>query len=365
MKPARIAVVGVGNNISALVQGVQLYREMARRDPNAELPGVSRADLGGLHVTDLDFVAAFDVARGKVGLPLREAVFAAPNNYPRIVSEITVGEVRVSSGVVLDGVPPHLADVVDPIAADRTIDDVADDISASGAEVLLYSLPTGSRNAVRFYAECAIRAGVAFVNCTPDFIARDPDMAEKFARAGVPVVGDDLASHIGSSVVHRTLLELVAGRGLQIERSYQVNLGGNADFKNLLVRGDTKKQSKHNALGAMSAETVSVVPSGGFLPVLGDQKVGYIHVEAKGWGGVPATLELKLTVQDSSNAAGVIVDLVRIAALAHRAGHAGPVEGAGSLLKSPPLGDLDVSPAALDRQCDAFVKQLDQLGGLS
>ncbi|GHJ47531.1 myo-inositol-1-phosphate synthase [Catellatospora sp. TT07R-123] len=340
----------MGNNISALVQGVAVYRQA---DDPAELPGVTRPYVGGLHVTDLAFVAAFDVAEAKVGRPLGEAVFAAPNNYPRLVSELPDETTVVAMGARLDGVPPHLSDSVGPVGADRTVDDIAGQLRDSGAEALLYSLPTGSAGAVAFYAEAALRAGVAFVNCTPDLIARDPGWAARFTEAGVPVVGDDLASHLGSSVLHRTLLSLVTERGLHIERSYQVNLGGNADFRNLLVRGEAKRQSKHAALGGAYSDRVSVVPSGGYLPVLNDQKIGYIHVEAAGWAGATATIELKLSVQDSSNAAGVIIDLVRLAVLARRAGFAGPVHGAASLVKSPPLGDTDTSPQAFD---DAVIK---------
>lgn len=347
MPPVRLAVVGVGNNISALLQGIHLYKGV---EGDAEkLPGVTRVDVGGLHVTDIDIVAAFDVSSRKVGLELSEAVFAEPNNYPRIVEHLPPTGTVVSMGAQLDGVPSHLADTVEPAVGDRTVDDIADEIRASGAEVLLYSLPTGSSKAALFYAEVALRASVAFVNCTPEAVARDPEIAARFTEAGVAIVGDDLASHLGSSVVHRTVLGLVADRGLAVDRSYQVNLGGNADFKNLLVRGEAKRESKFNALAGVSTENVSIVPSGGFLPVLGDQKVGYVYVEALGWGGTPATIELKLSVQDSSNAAGVIVDLIRLAAVAQRAGVAGPVHGAGSLLKSPPPGDRDVSPHAFER----------------
>ncbi|WP_344440546.1 inositol-3-phosphate synthase [Kitasatospora nipponensis] len=361
MEPVRIGVVGVGNNISALLQGVQVYRNLeAAHGRDAEgLPGVTRCDIGGVRVTDVRISAAFDVAAQKVGLPLTEAVFAAPNNYPRIVEVLESQPVKVSPGARFDGVPEHLAALVPVDAhADRGIEGVVEELLDTRTEVLLYSLPTGSPQAARFYAECALRAGVALVNCTPDPLATDPAIAARFTAAGVPLVGDDLASHLGSSVVHRTLLQLVADRGLDVDRSYQVNLGGNADFKNLLVRGEAKRTSKHNALGDTSSDRVCVVPSGGYVPVLGDQKVGYVFVEALGWGGMPATLEVKLTVQDSSNAAGVIIDLVRLAALARRAGVGGPVHGAASLLKSPPPGDTDRSPDAFDRAAAELARRI-------
>lgn len=318
----KLAIAGVGNNASALVQGVEFYRGAG----GVERPGIGRPLLGGIHVCDVEFVAAFDASDRKVGLPLHAAIFAPPNNYPDIGVAPSTSKAVVSSGIC------NPADAAE-------VRHVARVLSESDAEVLLYSLPTGLPDIARAYAKAAIEAGVAFVNCTPDLVAGDPELLALAEERGVPLVGDDLQSHLGSSVVHGALLALYERRGVTLAGSYQMNVGGNADFDNLRRNGQGKERSKHNALRQKvdHTEKVKVVPSAAYLPYLGDRKVAHISVEGRGWANMPVRVEVKLEVQDSSNAAGVIIDLVRIAAAARRRRQGGfPVE-ATSLLKSAPI----------------------------
>lgn len=247
----RLAVAGVGNNISALLQGIAFYRDLRERTPDAPMPGIRRAVIGGIGVADVELVAAFDVQPEKVGRDLSVAVLAAPNNYPDLGRPIPDQGVEVAPGLRR--------------AADGTVegvDDVTEHLRRSDAEVLLYSLPTGLQWAATAYATAACRAGVAFVNCTPESVARDPQTMQQFLDAGVPLIGDDLASHLGTSVVHRSLLALLAERGLTLESSYQLNIGGNEDFRNLREQGASKRESKLNALrqDGVSIEAVEVIP---------------------------------------------------------------------------------------------------------
>jgi myo-inositol-1-phosphate synthase len=305
----RVAVVGVGNNTSALVQGIAQYRRTGR------LVGVHRPVVDGLGVGDIEFVAAFATSAAKIGKDLTEAIFLPPNNFARLDAELDRAGVPVTRGLVDAG-------EVDRVAA-----------ALAGAEVLLYSAPSGRPETARAYAEAARRAGVAFVNTTSDPVARDPEVLDRFAAAGLPLLGDDLASQFGTSVVHNALLRLLAERGVELVSAYQVNLGGTEDFRNLVENPNTKKQSKLNALS--EADKVHLAPLG-YLPHLGSRKVAHLNIEALGWGGTEVNLDVKLTVHDASGAAGVNIDLIRIAAGALRAGRAGyPVE-ATPLLKSPP-----------------------------
>jgi myo-inositol-1-phosphate synthase len=355
-KRLRIAVAGVGNNISALVQGIYYYRERAGRNGGGPPAGLKRAVIGGYGVGDIDFSVAFDVNREKVGRRLDEAIWSAPNNYPRLDAEVPPLEARVRPGPVLDGVPPHLADSFSMHGEAVSEEAVTRALAETRTDVLLYSLPTGAQNAATFYARCALGAGAALVNCTPDTVARDPALLSAFTDAGIPLLGDDLASHIGSSIVHKALLELFQDRGIDVESSYQLNIGGNMDFKNLTRRGEAKAQSKKNALRGLVSDlsAIDIVPSGGYMPTLGDRKVAFMKVEGVGWGGSKVSLDVTLTVQDSSNAAGVIIDLVRIAGAARDAGVGGFVNGAGYLLKSPPDSTLPRSADRLDMAVEAL-----------
>jgi myo-inositol-1-phosphate synthase len=305
----RVAVVGVGNNTSALVQGVAFYRE------TGSAVGIRRPVIDGLGVGDIEFVAAFARSPEKVGTDLTEAIFLPPNNFPRLGGDLPRANVPVTRGLVD-------ATEVDRVAA-----------ALAGAEVLLYSAPSGRPDTARAYAEAACKAGVAFINTTADPIARDPVWLDRFERAGLPLLGDDLASQFGTSVLHHALLRLLAERGLTLVSSYQVNLGGTEDFRNLVEHPETKKRSKLNALGA--ADKVQLAPLG-YLPQLKSQKVAHLNLEAQGWGGSEVSLDVKLKVHDPSGAAGVNIDLVRIAASALRGGDGGYPAAAAALLKSPP-----------------------------
>jgi myo-inositol-1-phosphate synthase len=326
----RLAVAGVGNNISALFQGVELYHEMLSKGiPESELPGIKNARIAGLGVADLEFVAAFDVNNVKVGMKFNDAILAEPNNYPRLDVAIREQGFVVELGLTSD-------DTDSSGSAFRRIVRV---LRESNAEVLLYSLPTGLQWAATAYARAALEARVAFVNCTPELAARSPELLSEYERAGVPLIGDDLAGQLGASVVHRALLSLLNERGIALTSSYQLNLGGNEDFRNLRNQGGSKRRSKFNALAQDGIDTsnIEIIPSAGFLPQLKDNKVAILNIEGLGWAGTSVSLDAKLKVQDSSNAAGVIIDLIRIAGAAGRAGMGGfcPVAG---LLKSPPDG---------------------------
>jgi myo-inositol-1-phosphate synthase len=304
----KVAVVGVGNNTSALVQGIAFYS-----DGNS-LVGIRRPEVGGIGVTDVTVVAAFAISGDKVGRDLHEAIFVAPNNFPRIGRELPPSGVTVERGLV--------------DAAD--VERVAQALNE--AEVVLYSAPSGRPDTARAYAEVALRAGAAFVNTTSDPVARDETLRARFEEAGLPLIGDDLASQFGSSVVHKALLRLVEERGLTLVSSYQVNLGGTEDFRNLVENPNTKHRSKLNAVGS---DKVQMAPLG-FLPQLKSEKVAHLNIEAQGWGGTGVSLDVHLKVHDPSGAAGVNIDLVRFAADALRNGRGGYLDEAATLLKSPP-----------------------------
>ncbi|MET8085466.1 inositol-3-phosphate synthase [Micromonospora sp. NPDC005237] len=305
----KVAVVGVGNNTSALVQGLALYRQ------SGSLVGIRRPMIDGLGVGDIDVVAAFATSAEKIGRDLTEAIFLAPNNFPRLDCDLPEAGVPVTKGLVD-------ATEVQRVAA-----------ALAGAEVLLYSAPSGRPETAQAYAEAAHTAGVAFINTTSDPVARDPRWIDRFEAAGLPLLGDDLASQFGTSVLHNALLRLLAERGLTLVSSYQVNLGGTEDFRNLVESPNTKKQSKLNALSG--ADSVEVAPLG-YLPHLASQKVAHLNLEAQGWGETAVSLDVKLKVHDPSGAAGVNIDLIRIAASALRNGRGGYCAEATSLLKSPP-----------------------------
>ncbi|WCN83498.1 inositol-3-phosphate synthase [Micromonospora sp. LH3U1] len=305
----RVAVVGVGNNTSALVQGIALHRH------SGSLVGVRRPMIDGIGVDDIDFVAAFATSEEKIGRDLTEAIFLPPNNFPRLDCDLPRADVPVTKGLVD-------ATEVDRVAA-----------ALAGAEVLLYSAPSGRPETATAYAEAAHRAGVAFINTTSDPVARDPRWMDRFEAAGLPLLGDDLASQFGTSVLHKALLRLLEERGLTLVSSYQVNLGGTEDFRNLVENPDTKKRSKLNALAA--DDKVQVAPLG-YLSQLKSQKVAHLNLEAQGWGEMAVSLDVKLQVHDPSGAAGVNIDLIRIAASALRRGQGGHAAEATSLLKSPP-----------------------------
>ena len=311
----KVAVVGVGNNVSALVQGIALHRA------TGSLTGIRRPVLDGLGVADIDFVAAFATSPQKIGTDLCEEIFLPPNNYPRLTSELPLSGVTVRRGLA-GGDPAEVERVAGALA---------------GAEVVLYAAPSGRLETALAYAEAVLQAGAAFVNTTSDAVARDPRLLERYVAAGLPLLGDDLASQFGTSVVHHALLRLLEERGLTLTSSYQVNLGGTEDFRNLTENSSTKHQSKLNALAAegAAADRVQVAPLG-YLPHLKSHKVAHINIEAQAWGETPVSVDVKLKVHDPSGAAGVNVDLIRMAASALRQRRGGYPAEATPLLKSPP-----------------------------
>ena len=333
----RVAIAGVGNCANSLVQGVTFYADAA---PDALIPGLMHNRLGPHAVGDLEFVAAFDVDALKVGEDLADAIWASQNSTFRF-AEVRATGVTVQRGPTLDGLGQYYRELVTESDAPEV--DVAQVLRDSGAEVLVCYLPVGSEHAAKHYAQAAIDAGVAFVNALPVFIASDPEWAAKFELAGIPIVGDDVKSQLGATITHRVLARLFEERGLVLDRTYQLNVGGNMDFKNMLERSrlQSKKVSKTQAVtsnldAAIDPRNVHIGPSD-HIPWLDDRKLAFVRLEGHGFGNAPTSLEYKLEVWDSPNSAGVVIDAVRLAKLALDAGIGGPLEAASAyLMKSPP-----------------------------
>jgi myo-inositol-1-phosphate synthase len=343
MGKVRLAIAGVGNCASALIQGVGYYRNSGSVDS----AGLMNYEIGGVTPADLEFVAAFDIDRRKVGTPLEEAIFAAPNCARIFCKDLLASGVKVQMGPILDGVAAHMADYPESAAVrldNRPPVDVAQVLADSGTEVLICYLPVGSEQAVAHYAEACLHAGVALVNCVPVFIGSDPAWAERFLQAGIPVIGDDIKSQAGATIVHRQLARLFADRGVSLQRTYQLNTGGNTDFLNMLEKDRlvSKKHSKTAAVQSqldvpLDARNIHIGPSD-YVPWQEDNKVCFIRMEGRGFADMPIELELRLSVQDSPNSAGVVIDAVRCAQLARARGLAGPVEApCAYYMKSPPL----------------------------
>ena len=333
----RVAIVGVGNCASSLVQGVQYYQDA---DENATVPGLMHVKLGQYHVRDVKFVAAFDVDAKKVGFDLSEAIFASENNTIKI-ADVPPTNVTVQRGPTLDGIGKYYAETIE--MSDTEAVDVVKVLKDAKVDVLVSYLPVGSEEADKFYAQCAIDAGVAFVNALPVFIASDPVWAKKFADAGVPIVGDDIKSQVGATITHRVMAKLFEDRGVQLDRTMQLNVGGNMDFLNMLERErlESKKISKTQAVTSnlqkeFNTKDVHIGPSD-HVGWLDDRKWAYVRLEGRAFGDVPLNLEYKLEVWDSPNSAGVIIDAVRAAKIALDRGIGGPVVAASAyLMKSPP-----------------------------
>ena len=333
----RVGLVGVGNCASSFVQGLSHYADASS---NAPPPGLMHVDLGGYHVGDIEIASAFDIHAGKVGRDVAEAVFVSPNNTMRFARPERIGAI-VRRGPTLDGIGRYLLDEIQE--ADEPAVDVAEELRRTATDVLVSYLPVGSQSATEFYAEQALAAGCAFVNCMPVFIASDPDWARRFRERGLPIVGDDIKSQVGATIIHRVLTNLFKDRGVRIDRTYQLNFGGNTDFKNMLERERlvSKKVSKTQAVTSQfetppEPEDVHVGPSD-FVPWLADRKWAHIRVEGTAFGGVPLNVELKLEVWDSPNSAGVVIDAVRCAKLGLDRNLAGPLEAPSSyFMKSPP-----------------------------
>ncbi|SDP80352.1 myo-inositol-1-phosphate synthase [Actinopolyspora xinjiangensis] len=333
----RVAIVGVGNCAASLVQGVQYYGQM---DPSGRVPGLMHVDFGGYHVGDLEFVAAFDVDAKKVGRDLSEAVVASQNNTMKIADVPPLG-VSVQRGHTLDGLGQFYSETIEE--SEEQPVDIVEALRESRADVLVSYLPVGSEEADKFYARAALRAGVAFVNALPVFIASDPEWAREFTEAGVPIVGDDIKSQVGATITHRVLTKLFEDRGVHLDRTMQLNVGGNMDFLNMkeLDRLESKKTSKTNSVTSqvrrdMGDRNVHIGPSD-YVPWLDDRKWAYIRLEGRAFGDAPVNLEYKLEVWDSPNSAGIIIDAIRAAKIAADRGIGGPVLSASSyFMKSPP-----------------------------
>jgi myo-inositol-1-phosphate synthase len=346
----RVAIVGVGNCASSLVQGVEYYQNA---DVASSVPGLMHVRFGPYHVRDVKFVAAFDVDAKKVGFDLSEAIFASENNTIKI-ADVPPTNVIVQRGPTLDGIGKYYADTIE--LSDVEAVDVVKALRDAEADVLVSYLPVGSEEADKFYAQCAIDAGVAFVNALPVFIASDPVWARKFTDAGVPIVGDDIKSQVGATITHRVMAKLFEDRGVQLDRTMQLNVGGNMDFLNMLERErlESKKISKTQAVTSnvqreFNTKDVHIGPSD-HVGWLDDRKWAYVRLEGRAFGDVPLNLEYKLEVWDSPNSAGVIIDAVRAAKIAQDRGLGGPVIPASAyLMKSPPqqLPD-DVARAQLE-----------------
>ena len=332
----RVAVVGVGNCANSLIQGVTYYKDA---NPAEEVPGLMHVDLGGYHVRDVEFVAAFDIDSEKVGKDLGEAIWAGQNNTIKFADVPELG-VPVHRGMTHDGLGKYLKEKI--TKAPGSTDDVVGILKESRADVLVCYLPVGSEDATKWYVEQALQAGVGFVNCLPVFIAREDYWDRRFEEHGLPIIGDDIKSQVGATIVHRQLARLFHDRGVRLERTSQLNVGGNMDFYNMLERERlaSKKESKTNAVTSimghdLPADSVHVGPSD-YVPWLTDRKWAHIRLEGNAFGDVPLTAEVKLEVWDSPNSAGIVIDAVRIAKLALNDGVAGQLDGPSSyLMKSP------------------------------
>ena len=338
MGSVRVALIGVGNCATSLIQGVHYYKDA---DPSAAVPGLMHVKFGDYHVSDIEFVAAFDVDAKKVGFDLSEATNASENNTIKIADVPPLG-ITVQRGPTLDGLGRYYLETIEQSDAEPV--DVVQVLKDARVDVMVCYLPVGSEEAAKFYAQCAIDAGVAFVNALPVFIASDPVWAKKFEDAGVPIVGDDIKSQVGATITHRVMAKLFEDRGVVLDRTYQLNIGGNMDFKNMLERDrlQSKKVSKTQSVTSnidhdLGARNVHIGPSD-YVAWLDDRKWAYVRMEARAFGNVPLNLEYKLEVWDSPNSAGIIIDAIRAAKIAKDRGIGGPLLAASSyLMKSPPV----------------------------
>ena len=346
----KIAIVGVGNCASSLVQGIQHYRD---KDAN-EAFGLMHWDIEGYRPSDIEVAIAFDIDKRKVGKDVSEAIFAEPNNTTVFCKDVPQSGVKVQMGRILDGFSEHMKDYADKYtfvpanATEPGENEVVSELKESGAEILLNYLPVGSEDATRFYAKCALQANIAFINCMPVFIASDPAWAQRFKDSNIPIIGDDIKAQLGATITHRTLTDLFRKRGVKLERTYQLNTGGNTDFLNMLnrTRLASKKKSKTEAVQAVTEsrlddENIHIGPSD-HVPWQKDNKICFIRMEGKLFGGVPMNLELRLSVEDSPNSAGVAIDAIRCAKLALDRGEGGVLYPPSAyFMKHPPVQYTD------------------------
>src|SRR3954471_4224456 len=338
----RVAIIGVGNCANSLLQGLEYYKDA---DADAFVPGLMHVDLGGYHIRDVEIVAAFDVVKGKVGVDLAEEMWWTPNDTIKFADVSKTG-VTVSRGMTHDGIGKYLSEIVEKAPGET--DDVVGILKERKVDVVVNYLPVGSESAAKWYAEQILEAGCAMVNCMPVFIAREAYWQRRFEERGLPIIGDDIKSQVGATITHRVLTSLFRERGVHLDRTMQLNVGGNSDFLNMLERDrlESKKISKTNAVTSMldydmGAGNVHVGPSD-YVPWLTDRKWAYIRMEGTSFGDVPLNMELKLEVWDSPNSAGIVIDAVRLAKLALNNGISGALEGPSSyLMKSPPQQIVD------------------------
>lgn len=335
----KVALAGIGNCASALVQGVEYYKDA--KDGEI-VPGLMHVNFGGYHVRDIKFVAAFDINRLKIGKDLSEAIFAEPNCCARFVESMPKLGVKVLPGPILDGASPHMLEAF-KVYSEEDLEpvDVASVLKEVDADMLVNFLPVGSYHATRYYAEAALKAGCAFVNCIPEFIASDKVWAAKFEAAGLPVAGDDIKSQLGATILHRAIVNLFVERGVVIDETYQLNIGGNTDFLNMTLeeRLKTKRISKTEAVTSLVPYDVptKIGPSD-YIPFLKDKKVCYIYVKGRNFGNQPVTLMLRLEVEDSPNSAGVVIDVIRAVKIALDRGISGPLISISAYaFKHPPV----------------------------
>jgi myo-inositol-1-phosphate synthase len=351
----RVAVIGVGNCANSLLQGVEFYKDA---DPDTFVPGIMHVDLGGYHVRDVEFTAAFDVTKDKVGKDLAEAIWAHPNDTYKFADVPKTG-VTVSRGMTHDGLGKYISEVVEKAPGDT--DDVVEILKETNTDVVVNYLPVGSEEATKWYTEQILKAGCAMVNCMPVFIAKGGYFGNQFEQHGLPIIGDDIKSQVGATITHRVLTSLFRERGVHLDKTMQLNVGGNSDFLNMLERDrlESKKISKTNAVTSMldydmGAGNVHVGPSD-YVPWLTDRKWAYIRMEGTSFGDVPLNIELKLEVWDSPNSAGIVIDAVRMAKLALLSGVSGALEGPSAyLMKSPPTQIVDDEAHDLT---EAFIKR--------
>jgi myo-inositol-1-phosphate synthase len=360
-RKVRVAILGVGNCASSLVQGIEYYRNAKQGD---SIPGIMHVELGGYHIRDIEFSAAFDIDKEKVGKDLSEAIFSGHNNTVKFAEVPHLG-VKVERGMTHDGLGKYLSEII--TKAPGPTADIVGILKATRTDVVVNYLPVGSEEAVKWYAEQVLEAGCAFVNCMPVFLAREPYWNGRFEKRGIPIIGDDIKSQVGATIVHRVLTRLFEDRGVKMERTYQLNFGGNTDFLNMLERErlTSKKISKTNSVKSqmkadIGADNIHIGPSD-YVPWLGDRKWAYIRLEGRSFGDVPLNVELKLEVWDSPNSAGVVIDAIRCCKLGLDRKLGGALEGPSSyFMKSPPVQYTD---SVAHQLTEAFIDGSDARGG--
>jgi myo-inositol-1-phosphate synthase len=365
-KKIKLAIAGVGNCASALIQGIYYYKEKQ----NIEASGLMHEDIGGYKPWDIEVVAAWDIDERKVGYDVSEAIFNPPNCTTVFQREVPRLGVKVRKGKVLDGFPEHMKNYppdqafVVSQAREDSVDTVAKVLMETGADVLINYVPVGAEQAARYYAEACLKAGVSFINCMPTFIVSDDEWAKKFEAEGIPVVGDDIKSQVGATITHRVLTQLLLDRGVKLDRTYQLNVGGNTDFLNMLERSrlNTKKKSKTEAVTSLipygiDSRNVHIGPSD-YVPWLKDKKLAFIRLEGRLFGDVPMNIELRLEVEDSPNSAGVAIDAIRCAKLARDRGIAGPLYSISAYtMKHPPIQYSDYQARQMVEEFIAGIRE--------